>query len=110
MDANQTSPAYELKNELARLCLPQANRDANLKLAWVNSICILFLIIGIAGARRGIISIKSLAPIREIVPVVVIPQTLPPQAAAPQKRQQPQQQNAPARVFVALPNAPNVNF
>ena len=47
MDANRTAPGYELKDELARLCLPQANRDANLKLAWVNSVCILFLLIGI---------------------------------------------------------------
>lgn len=101
---------YELKSELARYCLPSASRDANLRLAWVNSICILFLMIGLFGARRGIISIKTLPPIREAVPVVVIPQTLPPQAVAPQRKEQPQQQNAPARVFVALPNAPNVNF
>jgi protein TonB len=108
MDANRTT--YELKSELARYSLPAETQDANLKLAWVNSICILFLIIGVAGARRGIISIKMLAPIREVVPVVVIPQTLPPQVAAPQKRAQPQPQNTPARVLVALPNAPNVNF
>ena len=108
METNRTT--YELKSELARYCLPAQREDANLKLAWVNSICILFLIIGIAGARRGIISIKTLAPIREIVPVVVIPQTLPPQAVTPQKKMQEQQQNAPVRVFVALPNAPNVNF
>ncbi len=108
MDANRTT--YELKSELARYCLPSANQDANLKLAWVNSICIFFLVIGLAGARRGIISIKTLPPIREAVPVVVIPQTLPPQAVMPQKREQPQQQNAPAQVFVALPNAPNINF
>jgi protein TonB len=106
MDANRTI----LKSELARLSLPSANEDANLKLAWVNSICLLFLLIGIVGARRGIISIKSLAPIREVVPVVVIPQTLPPQKTTPQKTAQPQNQPEPARVFVALPNTPNVNF
>lgn len=53
-NANRISPGYELKDELARYCLPSANRDANLKLAWVNSICILFLLIGIAGARADI--------------------------------------------------------
>lgn len=106
MDANRTT----LKSELARYCLPARDQDVDLKLAWVNSICILFLIIGIAGARRGVISIKNLPPIREAVPVVVIPQTLPPQATTPQRKEQPMQQNAPARVFVALPNAPNVNF
>ncbi len=106
MDANRTT----LKSELARLSLPSANEDGNLKLAWVNSVCILFLLVGIVGARRGVISIKSLSPIREVVPVVVIPQTLPPQPATPQKTAQPQSQPEPARVFVALPNSPNVHF
>jgi periplasmic protein TonB len=108
MDANQTS--YGLKSELARYSLPSERPDSNLKLAWVNSICILFLIIGIFGARQGIISIRNVPPIRQIVPVVVMPKALPPQAAVPQKREQPRQQNQPARIFVALPNAPNIRF
>ena len=108
MDANRISPGYELKDELARFCLPSANRDANLKLAWVNSVCILFLLIGIAGARRGIIAIKPVPPIRVEVPIVIQPAVLPPQAIAP-KPEQAEQINQP-RVLVALPNAPNVNF
>ncbi|MFZ1072286.1 MAG: TonB family protein [Verrucomicrobiia bacterium] len=108
MVENQTSSGYELKDELARLCLPSAKRDANLKLAWTNSICILFLLIGIFGARRGLIAIKPVPPIQEIVPVVVQPAVLPPQAIA-QKPEQPQQNNQP-RILVALPNAPNINF
>src|SRR5208282_1564262 len=107
-DANRIPPGYELKDELSRLCLPSANRDANLKLAWVNSICIFFLLIGIAGARRGLIHIKPVPPIQEIVPVVVQPTVLPPQAIA-QKPEQAEQNNQP-RVLVALPNAPNINF
>ncbi len=108
MDANRTTPVYELKDELARYCLPAANQDSNLKLAWVNSICILFLFIGILGARRGIIAIKPVPPIRVEVPVVVQPAVLPPQAIA-QKPEQAEPINQP-RVLVALPNAPNVNF
>jgi TonB family protein len=108
MDANRTSPGYELKDELARLCLPSANHDANLKLAWVNSVCILFLLIGIAGARRGLIDIKPVPPIQEIIPVIIQPTVLPPQAIA-QKPEQAEQLNQP-RVLVALPNAPDVNF
>ena len=107
-DANRISPGYELKDELARLCLPLANRDANPKLAWVNSICILFLLIGIAGARRGLIDIKPVPPIREEVPIVIQPTVLPPQAIA-QRPEQAEQINQP-RVLVALPNAPDVNF
>jgi TonB family protein len=107
-DANRILPGYELKDELARLCLPSASRDVDLKLAWVNSVCILFLLIGIIGARRGLIAIKPVPPIQEIVPVVIQPTVLPPQAIAP-KPEQAQQNNRP-QVLVALPNAPNINF
>jgi TonB family protein len=108
MTANQTT--YKLNSGLARYCLPAERPDTNLRLSWVNSICIVFLIIGIVGARRGIISIRTVPPIRQAVPVVVMPQTLPPQTAVPQKKEQPRQQDRPARVFVALPTAPNISF
>jgi protein TonB len=107
MNANRTS--YELKSELARYGLSAANQDANLKLAWVNSICILFLLIGILGARRGVISIKTVPPIREVVPVIVIPVTPPPMAVH-EKKEQTRQESQQPRVVVALPNSPNVNF
>jgi hypothetical protein len=64
MDANRTSPGYELKDELARLCLTTARREPERKLAWVNSVCILFLLIGVFGARQGVIAIKPVPPIR----------------------------------------------
>jgi protein TonB len=109
LEANETTPRYELKDELARLCLPSAGRDANLKLAWTNSICLLFLLIGLVGARRGVIFIKPVPPIREEIPVVVQPAVLPPQAAAAPKPQMPQLNNQP-RILVALPDAPDINF
>jgi TonB family protein len=108
MDANRTAPGYELKDELARLCLFTGRREPERKLAWVNSVCILFLLIGIVGARQGVIAIKPVPPIREDVPVVVQPAVLPPQADAPKREQA--QPNSQPRVLVALPNAPNVNF
>ncbi|HKW28874.1 MAG TPA: TonB family protein [Verrucomicrobiae bacterium] len=107
-NANRILPRYELNNELARLCLPPASREPERKLAWVNSVCILFLLIGILGARQGVIAIKPVPPIRQEVPIVVQPTVLPPQAVAP-KPELAQQNNQP-RVLVALPNAPNVNF
>ena len=107
-DANRISLGYELKDELARLCLSTARREPERKLAWVNSVCILFLLIGILGAQQGVIAIKPVPPIREEVPVVVQPAVLPPQAIA-QKSEQAQPNNQP-RVLVVLPNAPNVNF
>jgi protein TonB len=108
MVANRISSGYELKDELARLYLTSARREPERKLAWVNSVCILFLLIGILGARQGVVSIKPVPPIRQEIPIVVQPAVLPPQAVAP-KPEQPQQINQP-RVLVALPNAPGVNF
>ena len=46
MDANQTATGYELKDELARLCLSTARREPERKLAWVNSVCLLFVLVG----------------------------------------------------------------
>jgi TonB family protein len=108
MKPSPTAPRYELKDELARLCLPSSSRDISLKLAWVNSICILFLVIGLAGARRGVIFIKPVPPIRVEVPVVVQPAVLPPQAVA-QKTEAAEPSPQP-RVLVVLPTAPNINF
>ena len=107
-DANRIPPGYELKDELARLCLYTARREPERKLAWVNSVCLLFLLIGILGARQGAIAIKPVPAIRQEIPVIVQPTILPPQAVAP-KPEQPQPNNQP-RVLVVLPNAPNVNF
>jgi protein TonB len=109
MDANQTSPSYELKNELARLCLPQANRDANLKLAWVNSVCLLFLLIGILGARRGLIAIKPAPPLQEIVPVILAPVTLPPPETEKKEISDQTKNDAPP-VNVVIPQSPSVSF
>ena len=107
----RAAPAYELKDELARLCLPSASRDANLKLAWVNSVCILFLLIGIVGARRGLIAIKPAPPIEEVIPVVVEPLTLPPQETDGAKTKPRRRQTMTRRASrSSFRPAPNISF
>ena len=106
MEANRTT--YELKDGLARYSLPSTRRDPNQKLAWVNSICLLFLLIGILGASEGVISIKPVPPIHQIVPVVLQPAILPPQKTVEEKK--PVVENNQPRVVVALPSAPNIRF
>jgi len=109
-DANQTSLNYELKDELARFCLPAATRDPNFKLAWVNSVCILFLLIGIFGARRGLIAIKPAPPLEEIVPVIVEPITLPPPETVEKKPDTEEDKNDTPQVAVVIPQSPDINF
>jgi TonB family protein len=110
LEANRTIPAYELKDELARLCLPAARRDGNQKLAWANSVCILFLLIGVLGARRGIIAIKPAPPLEEAVPVVTEPVTLPPQTAVQQNERTESEDLNAAPVAVVIPQTPNISF
>lgn len=102
--------AYELKDELARLCLPTASRDPNRKLAWLNSICILFLLIGIFGARPASVHVQPVPKIEDIAPVALAlspPQTVTPTQTQPQNEPQPSE--TPAAVVV-VPDAPNINF
>jgi protein TonB len=108
MDANRTMP-YELKDELARFCLPMANRDPNRKLAWTNSICILFLLIGLLGAKRAPGFVEPSARAQEIVPTIVEP--APPPAVENQKPKPVEQEKteAPRIVAVAL-DTPTINF
>ena len=104
-------PSRELKDELARLCLPGASRDPNRKLAWINSICILFLLIGILGATPARIPVTPVPPIEEIAPVILEPEP-PPQAVAVNENENQSDQSPPEapNVVVVVPNAPNINF
>ena len=108
-DANRMQ-SFELKDELARLCLPGAGRDPNRKLAWINSICILFLIVGIVGAASPRVPIRIAPPIEEIAPVVLEP--APAQTVTPNENVNPSEEPPPQaqNVVVVVPNAPNINF
>jgi len=110
MKSNPLITASQLRDGLLRSCLPAANHDPDQKFAWTNSICILFLLVGILGMRRGDIAIKPLPPLEEIMPVVVQPLTLPPQTETPQNRSSAPENQQPAPLVVVIPQAPNISF
>ena len=104
-------PQYQLKSELARFCLPAANRDPNRKLAWTNSICLLFLLIGIFGAKSPVSTIKPVKPTEEALPVIIEQATPPPTTADDQKREDTDK-TAPdsPQIVAVVPDSPAVNF
>ena len=111
MDANRTAPDARLKSELAQFCLPASNRDPNRRLAWVNSICILFLLIGLAGGGNAVVKIKNPPPLEEVVPAIVEP--LPPpraNAEQPKPEENPEPKAEAPQVVVVTPDAPSINF
>ena len=90
---------YQLSDGLARLCLPAEFRDSYRRLAWVDSICFLFLVIGLIGLRAPRIVERPLTPPPENVPVVFTP---------PEEQQQTVE--TPQIPTVVAANAPNVAF
>jgi TonB family protein len=110
LDANRSSPGYELSSELARLGLHAVEADPDRKLAWVNSVCILFLLIGIVGSRPASIRIKPLPPLEEVNAAIVEP--LPPLQSDQQKQEQQNDQEQPdtPQVVVVTLNAPSIDF
>jgi periplasmic protein TonB len=97
---------------LARLCLPEAMRESDMKFAWMNSICLLFLGIGCFGNSSGV-HIKPAPPQENIIPAIV-EQVVPPQQPTimelkPEQMEQPEKQDAP-QIVVVTPDAPNINF
>ena len=98
--------------ELARFCLPgSANRDANRNLGWVNSICILFLLVGLIGARPASMVIPKPPPIEEVIPTIIEPLTPPPAADQPREQEQTDQDKPETpQVVVVTPDSPAINF
>jgi len=111
MDPDRTLPRYTLRSELARFSLCGPGEEFNRKLAWANSICILILLIGIVGAKRGSISRNRPPPLEEVVPAIVEPLP-PPTQPAPETttREQSDQDKPDPQVVVVTPAAPNINF
>jgi len=77
----------------------------------VNSICILFLLIGLVGAKPGSISRQSPPPLVEIVPTIIEPTPPPPttEELQPRNEAEPDKPDTP-RVVVVTPESPAINF
>src|SRR5256884_4322790 len=86
------APGYALHSDIAQFCLPAANRDANRKLAYVNSICLLFLVIGLAGLNPPKLEQKFPERAQEFVPVEIVQPPEPPKVEPQPQQEQPEQQ------------------
>jgi TonB family protein len=101
--ASAASPHdYALSSDLARLSLPQEYKDANRLLAWINSICCAFLLIGIVGLNPPKVRIKPLSEVTDVVPVIITP---PEELPKPVTTEQPPETEQPTE---ATPDTPVV--
>lgn len=86
-----------LSSDLTKLCLPREFHDANRKPAWVNSICLLFLVVGVAGLKSPRPTERPVNKSQQVVSAVLVPAKPPPKLRA-------QVAEAPARLS-PLPDA-----
>lgn len=102
---------YHLKSDLARLCLPRPEGHPERMLAWVNSICLLFLIVAVSGVRPKLPMPKAVPPLDQPVPIILQPVAPPPQQAEQPSQNESTDDKAPApRVVVVTPDSPAINF
>ena len=112
MDANQTKPGFELKSGLAQFSLQALDPVSDRRVAWVNSVCILFLLIGIFGSKPAGMSLRPLPPMEEVSAVVVEPITPPPQSTQQEQTQEQndQRDSDTPQVVVVTPETPSISF
>jgi protein TonB len=112
MDVRQAKPGFELKSGLAQFSLQALDPVSDRRVAWVNSVCILFLLIGIFGSKPAGMSLRPLPPIEEVSAVVVEPITPPPQSTQPEQTQEQndQRDSDTPQVVVVTPDAPSISF
>src|SRR5215468_10306761 len=110
----QEAHNYSLSSDLARLSLPAEYKDQYRTLAWVNSVCLLFLIIGIVGLKAPKVHVRQISEVVDTVPVVFTPpEELPKPETLPEPDETPQ--DAPAEApqvvtIVAAANSADVAF
>ncbi|PWU18811.1 MAG: hypothetical protein C5B50_08055 [Verrucomicrobia bacterium] len=102
-------------SELSQLCLPSQFKEPHRRLAWVNSICFLFLVIGLIGLRPPRVKVKPVSKLEESAPVLYIPPAEQPKVEPQVVQNEPEPQETepqPQQVItvVAAPATANVAF
>jgi protein TonB len=104
---------YQLKSELARVCLPAAGRVASRRLAWANSISLLFLIIGVAGMQSSLSPQRLVPPLEQPAPIIIepLPPVTPPTAEQkPSEQQNDEDKPETPHIQAVTIDTPAINF
>jgi TonB family protein len=107
-----TAGHYRLQSEMARVCLPAPERQLQRQLAWTNSICLLFLVIGVVGFRPMPPPAPRVKPLEPPVVEIVEPAPPPPATTELKPDEEPkdaQESDAP-RLVMVTPESPAINF
>src|SRR6267154_1949044 len=112
LNAKQGNSGLEQAPRLGLGGVYAIDHDPDRKLAWVNSICILFLVVGLVGLKPASIEIKPLSAIEEVSVEIIepLPQPLPTQPEQPSKEKTDEESSEIPQVVVVTPETPTINF
>ena len=102
--------SYQLRSDLARVCLPIPQGHPERTLAWLNSICFLFLFIALSGVRPGLPSPKPVPALEEPMPIIIQPLPPPRQAVQPNKEESSSDMPPAPRLVVVTLDSPAISF
>jgi TonB family protein len=106
---------YKLHSDLARMCLPSEFKDSYRTLAWIDSVCLLFLIIGLIGLKPPRVNIKPLSEVVDTAPVIFNPPEEQPKPEPEVPQNEPEPQATPMETpqvvtVVAAVDSPSIAF
>jgi len=106
-----SSESNGISSTVAKFYHETETRDPDRIIAWLNSVCILVLIIGIAGVKEGLQKPKPLPSIEQPIPAIVEPVQLPKQTTTEEQPKETEQNTSETpQVVVVTPESPNINF
>ena len=107
-----SAQSKHLKSELAQYCLPRPGGHPERTLAWLNSICFLFLVVAVSGVRPRLPLPPAVPPLDQPVPIIIqpLPPPVQPQHLEPTTEPRNDENTATPRVVVVTPESPAINF
>src|SRR6476620_11045311 len=90
-----TTEKYRVTSQLSKLCFPQEHKYSSRRIAWANSLCILFLSIGCLGLKALPLQIRPLTEVVEFTPIEIPPVEEPPTL---QTREEPREGETPSEL------------
>ena len=113
-DRSMEQASAAVPSSLTRLCLARDDDVSTRRLAWINSICVAFLLVGLAGFKSLRPAIRELPKPERFVPVAfTVPASQPAFSAAPKLEFLPTAPNtdaAPDPVAVVAVYSPEIAF
>jgi TonB family protein len=79
----RSSDRNGFSDDLARFCLEADPAEANRRLAWIDSICLAYLVIGLIGLHSRPLEISKKLSKEDVVPTVIEPAVNPVQQVSP---------------------------